>query len=481
MLQSKSKIFGGAVWSMVHRFGMVVVAFVSNIVLARLLTPSDYGCIGMLMIFISLANTFIDGGFGSALIQKKDPTQEDYSTIFYWNLFLSVLLYLVLFLFAPLIAKFYNLDLLSSVLRVQGLVLIINSLSIIPQNILRKRLLFKQMALVTLLSSVLSLSIAIYFALQGYGVWALVIQQLSLSALNAIFYCLCNIWRPKFVFSVESFKSLFNFGGYILLSNLLITFANNVQGIIIGRLFTPAVMGLYAQAKRLEEVASTTFSTVVDQVSYPILSEVQEDKTKIVDILRKLSIVSAYVCFPIMILLIVIAKPLIIFLYSDKWIECVPYFRILCVAGLVMCIYNLNYFAVAALGKSKILFKLTIVKRVLSIIFMLIGVYMNGVYGLLWGMVLGFYCIYFINALLSSYMVGYKLKRQMLDLLPIISLSLFVGLVVWYGGSLVAVHEYLLFFIQTIVYLLLYIFISCIFKLESLLLLKKMVVQFIKK
>ena len=391
-MQSKSKILGGAVWSMIHRFGVVLIAFISNIVLARLLTPSDYGCIGMLMIFISLANTFIDGGFGSALIQKKEPTQDDYSTIFYWNLLLSFILYLFLFFLAPFIAKFYSLDLLSSVLRVQGLVLIINSLSIIPQNILRKRLMFKQMACVTLLSSLLSLLLAIYFAVRGYGVWALVIQQLSLASLNAIFYCFCKIWRPTFIFSKNSFLNLFNFGGYILLSNLLITFANNVQGIIIGRLFSPVVMGLYTQAKRLEEVASTTFSTV-DQVSYPILSEVQDDKAKIVDILRKLSIVSAYVCFPIMILLIVIAKPLIIFLYSDKWIECVPYFRILCVAGLVMCIYNLNYFAVAALGKSKILFKLTIVKRIMSIIFMLIGVYFNGVYGLLWGIVLGFYCI----------------------------------------------------------------------------------------
>lgn len=481
MMQPNAKILGGAFWSLVHRMGIVVISFISNILLARLLTPDDYGAIGMLMIFIALSNTFIDGGFGSALIQKKTPTQEDYSTIFYWNFTLSVLLYAILWITAPWIARFYHMDILSAVLRIQGLVLIINSLSVIQQNVLRKRLLFKKMAIVSIASALLSLGVALYLAMGGYGVWALVAQQLAFSSFNAILYWWMGVWRPKWVFSMQSFKSLFGFGGYILLSNLIITFVNNVQGLIIGRLFTPAVMGLYTQARKLEEVASTTLSTVVDQVSYPVLSDVQDDKEKHVAILRSLSMVSAYVCFPIIILLIVVAEPLITLLYSAKWLACVPYFRILCVAGLVMCIYNLNYFAVASVGRSGVLLKWTIVKRVLGLIFMLLGVKVGGIKGLLWGVVAGFYLIYFINALLSSKIVGYRFGKQMLDLLPILLLSALVGALVGWMGYVVDFNMYVVFVIQILVYIFAYILLSFLMRMEVVGMLRDTIKRFVKK
>ena len=481
MMQPNAKILGGAFWSLVHRMGIVVISFISNILLARLLIPDDYGAIGMLMIFIALSNTFIDGGFGSALIQKKTPTQEDYSTIFYWNFTLSVLLYAILWITAPWIALFYHMDILSAVLRVQGLVLIINSLSVIQQNVLRKRLLFKKMAIVSVTSALLSMCVALCLAVSGYGVWALVAQQLAFSTFNALLYGVMRVWRPIGVFSLKSFKELFGFGGYILLSNLIITFTNNVQGLIIGRLFTPAVMGLYTQARKLEEVASTTLSTVVDQVSYPVLSDVQDDKEKHVAILRSLSMVSAYVCFPIIILLIVVAEPLITLLYSAKWLACVPYFRILCVAGLVMCIYNLNYFAVASVGQSKVLLKWTIVKRVLGLIFMLLGVKVGGIKGLLWGVVAGYYLIYFINALLSARIVGYALGRQMLDLLPILLLATVLGIGVWRLGCVVDVNAYIVFVIQILVYIFAYILLSIVMRMKVVGMLKDTMRKFIKK
>lgn len=480
-MQRSSQIFGGAFWSLVQRMGIVVISFVSNLLLVRLLSPDDYGCIGMLMIFIALSNTFIDGGFGSALIQKKTPTQVDYSTIFYWNLALSVVLYGLLWICAPIIAGFYHIDLLASVLRVQGIVLIINSLSIIQQNVLRKQLLFKKMALVSISSSLLSLGVALYFALNGYGVWALVAQQIAFSGFNALLYWLSGVWRPSWEFSFTSFKSLFGFGGYILASNLIITFSNNVQGMIIGRLFTPAVMGLYAQARKLEEVASTTLSTVVDQVSYPVLSEAQDDPQRHIGILRTLSIVSAYVCFPIIMLLIVVAEPLITLLYSTKWLACVPYFRILCVAGLVMCIYNLNYFAVASVGKSKELLRWTVVKRVAGLVFMLIGVSIGGVNGLLWGMVVGIYLIYIINALLSARIVGYKFGKQLLDLLPIIVVALAVSVLVWWMGNKIHLHIYGVLAIQILVYIFAYLLLSFVLRLEAVEMLKHTVKRLMER
>ena len=212
----RERTISGMLWSFMQKFGTMAIAFVANIVLARLLTPDDYGCIGMLLIFIAVANTFIDGGFGSALIQKKEPTQEDYSTIFYWNLFLSIVLYGILFFTAPFIADFYEISLLTPVLRVQGGVLILNALSIIQCNQLRKQLRFRLIASVNLTASLLSVVITIVLAWIGWGIWALVAQQLLFSLFNAILFWSFNKWVPSFLFSKKSFKELFGFGGFIL-------------------------------------------------------------------------------------------------------------------------------------------------------------------------------------------------------------------------------------------------------------------------
>ena len=207
----KTKTISGMIWSAVQKFGNMGISFVSNIVLARMLTPEDYGCIGMLAIFIVVSNTFVDGGFGSALIQKKDPTQEDYSTIFWWNIFISSVLYGVLYLSAPFIAEFYHMELLSSILRVQGIVLIINSLNIIQTNQLRKQLKFKRLANVTIIAHIIAAVSAIILAWKGWGVWALVAQQIIASSVISILLWILNKWMPDFSFSKESFKKMFIF------------------------------------------------------------------------------------------------------------------------------------------------------------------------------------------------------------------------------------------------------------------------------
>lgn len=468
----KRKAVSGMLWSSFQKFGTMGISFVSNIILARLLTPEDYGCIGMLMIFILVANTFIDGGFGSALIQKKEPTQEDYSTIFYWNLFLSVVLYFALFASAPLIARFYNLPLLSSVLQVQGLVLILNSLSIIQQNRLRKQLLFKKLAIVSIISALLSLAITIYLAYLGCGAWALVAQQLLMSGFNAVLYWIVGKWNPSLVFSRQSFKELFGFGGFILLSNLINTFCNNMQGLIIGRFCSARALGLYTQSVKLVDVSSMSISSVIDQVSYPILSGFQNDRERLVATLRNIIMATAYISFPIVSILILIAKPLIVLLYSEKWIECVPYFQILCIAGFVMCIQNINYYGVAALGKSKTLFTWTIVKRILGLMAIILGFVLNDFIGILWGFVVSAFIVYVINASLSAYYTGYRLLQQLKDLFPVILLTATVHLIIfgavdnfvsaWEGLSM-----YVSMFVELFVYVLLYLLLSFLFKLQA--------------
>ena len=456
----KAKTLSGMIWSFMQRFGTMAISFVSNIVLARLLTPDDYGVIGMLAIFIAISNTFIDGGFGSALIQKKEPTKEDYSTIFWWNMFLSIVLYGVLYLCAPLIANFYNLPLLADVLRVQGVVLIINALSIIQQNQLRKQLKFKRLATVTVISATLSAGIAIVLAWQGWGLWALVAQQILLSTFTAIILWFLNKWYPSLVFSRESFKQLFSFGGFILASNLVNTFCDNVQGLLLGKFANPSTLGLYTQARKLEDIATTSISTVVNQVAYPVLSQNQDNVELLIKTLKKFITFIAFLVFPLMFLLILVAKPVIIAIYSYKWIECVPYFQILCIAGLAISLQSININAIAAIGKSSILFKWTIIKRGIGLIINIVGFFTFGIYGLLFGGVLTSFVLYFINAQLVSKYVGYKFKQQMSDLIPILASVLIAFLSSKTIDYLISINIYIKALLQILMFVGIYFFMT---------------------
>ena len=412
----KTKTLSGMIWSFVQRFGTMAISFVSNIILARLLSPDDYGIIGMLMIFIAVANTFVDGGFGSALIQKKEPTREDYSTIFWWNMFLSLVLYGVLYMSAPAVARFYDLPLLSQVLRVQGFVLILNALSIIQQNQLRKQLKFKRLASVTVASAVLSAVIAIVLAYLGWGVWSLVAQQLMLSGFTAILLWVLNKWYPLLSFSKESFKQLFGFGGFMLLSSLINTIFNNINSLIIGKLFSASTMGYFSQAKKIEDATAMSVTSVVEQVTYPILSEHQNDKNKMRSILKRFNTCTFFIVTPMMLLICLFAEPIVVFLFTEKWLPVAPYLKILALHGIPMGLQGVNYNAIAAIGKSKTIFATTIIKRIMTISLMLIGVYIADVEGLLWGMVVSSSLIILYNMILVSKYLDYRVITQIKEL-----------------------------------------------------------------
>lgn len=477
----KAKTLSGMIWSFMQRFGTMAISFVSNIVLARLLTPDDYGVIGMLAIFIAISNTFIDGGFGSALIQKKEPTKEDYSTIFWWNMFLSIVLYALLYVCAPLIASFYKLPMLSVVLRVQGVVLIINALSIIQQNQLRKQLKFKRLATVTVISATLSAGIAIVLAWQGWGLWALVAQQILLSTFTAIILWVLNKWYPSLVFSKESFKQLFGFGGFILASSLINTFCNNIQGLLIGRFFPPAILGYFTQARKLEEIASTSMTNIVEQVSYPILVQFQDNKQDLIKITKRLILLVSFVTMPLMVLLIILSHQIILSIYTEKWLPCVPYFNILCIAGLAICMQGIHICAVASAGKSKEMFMWTLYKRFTSIMFLLFGYYIAGIYGLLWAMVVGSWMSLIINAYLTSKYIGYKLSQQIVDILPnilIVSICYIISLII---SSYLNIGDSLESIIQALLFILFYILAANILKIEAFIQLKNIGIEYFKK
>ena len=456
------------VWTSIQKFVGMGISFISGIILARLLTPEDYGCIGMLTIFMLVANTFVDGGFASALIQKRRPTQEDYSTIFFFNLGMSLLMYTILFLCAPAISRFYKMPLLSSVLRVQGVVLIINAFSIIQSNQLRKQFRFKKLTIVTLVASIISISVTIFMAYKGFGVWSLVAMNILTALIPAIIYWLTNKWYPILVFSLTSFKELFNFGFFMFLSHLVNTFCDNIQGLLIGRFFNPATMGYYSKAKSTEVMASTSISKIMGQVTYPLYAEYQNDKTQLAGVIKRITSTIAFITFPMMFLLILLAKPIFVLLYTEKWLESVPFFQILCVAGIAICLQGVNFQAIAAIGKSKVMFRWTMIKRGVGLCLVIGGLAAFGIKGLLIGTVIQSWLIYLINAYLVDKYVGYTLSMQMKDLSPILVLSIF-ALVIPFSIPFIlpSINMYLLALLQLVVFGAIYWGGSFFFKMDS--------------
>ena len=438
----KNKAVSGMIWTALQKYSTMIIQFISGIILARLLTPYDYGCIGMLLIFMVLAESFIDGGFGSALIQKKNPTQTDYSTIFFWNLGMSAVLYAVLYLSAPLIARFYGIPLLCDVLRVQGLVLFIYAFNIVQNNQLRKKMNFKVLSIVTIATSLTALSVTIIMAYKGFGVWALVAQNMLTAAIPAIVFWFYVRWRPRLVFSWQSFRELFSFGFYMFLTQLLNQFGHQIQGLLIGRFYNASTMGYYSKANSTERLASTSISKVMTQVTYPLYAAMQDDKAALGDMIKKITMTLSYVTFPLMFILLLCAKPLFILLYSDRWAASVPYFQVLCIAGLAYSLQSVNYQSVAAIGKSKTMFIWTFVKRAVGIGLVVAGLLLYGMKGLLVGMVLNTWFSYFINIWLVSKHIGYRWQRQLLDIAPVLLASLASAAVAYFVGMVCALPLY---------------------------------------
>lgn len=459
----QKRAFSGAIWASFERFGTMALQFLVNLILARLLTPSDFGCIGMLAIFVLVSQIIIDGGFGSALIQKKSPSQTDYSTIFYWNIIFSSILYLILFISAPSISSFYRMPILCDVLRIMGINLIINSLGIIQINRLRKQLAFKRIAIINIVSYLVSAIIAISLAYIGYGVWSLVIMQLLFSLFSVTFFWIITKWKPNLCFSFQSLKSLFQFGGYLLFANILQEICKNLQGLIIGRRFSSIEMGLYTQAKKLDDITSLTIPNIIVQVMFPVYSQIQNDLERTKEVLKMNIRVITFITFPILLLLILIAQPLIIFLYGNKWEVSASYFQILCIGGLFACLQNINYYAVAAQGKSNVLFTWSFYKWGMLLLLLIIGMHW-GMYGILWGMVISSLNIYIVNAGLVSKYISYSLRIQIKDILPSIFIATSSFLLLYLGRMYWEFH----FSLYILLYLTCYLLQAYVFKLEAL-------------
>ena len=477
----KQKAVSGMLWTSIQRFAGMGMSFISGIILARLLTPKDYGAIGMLTIFMLVAQAILDGGFGAALIQKRRPSQEDYSTIFWFNLFTSIVLYFVLFFAAPHIADFYHMPILCNVLRVEAIVLIINAVTIVQVNQLRKQFQFRKIAIVTLFTSIISLVVTILMAYKGFGVWALVVSGLLSSFIPSILYWFTNKWYPRFTISIQSFKDLFSFGFFILLTHIINELSTNIQGLLIGRFYNANTMGYYSKAKSTEKLASTSISQALGQITLPLYSEVQDDKVALISMIKKMTGMIAFVTFPLMFYLILLAKPIFVFLYSERWIPSVPYFQILCLSGIPLCLQSVNLQAISAIGKSKTMFVWTVIKRLTTITLVIVGMYIGDIYGMLVGMVIGTWLIYFINASLVSKHIGYALNTQLKDLLPIITVSVIVCSFSYLVGLIVRLPFCWDAIVKTTCFFTLYLCVTFYFKFSELIMYKNILLNFLNK
>ena len=408
----QSKVFKGAIWASIQKFGNLGISFISNMILARLLTPDDFGTVGMLMFFLAIAQTIVDGGFGAALIQKKEISKEDVNTVFYINMGMSILAYSALFFFSPYIADFYNIPILSPLLRVQGLVIIIQGGAIIQTILLQKNFDFKKLSICNLLGSLGIAISGICAALLGFGVWSLVIRTIVGALITSLLLWWMSKWHPNIIFSKDSFRNLFGFGGFMLLSSLMISVSNNIQTMILGKLFRPSTVGNFSQAKTLRNIPSDCISSVIGQVLYPDFSNHQDNDELIKQKLEKSIYIISYATTFILCLCILEAKPLINIIYGNQWIESIPYFQLLCIGGIPLCLQDININVIKAKGHSFSLFICNLVKIILYIILMIIGANYFGIYGFLLVMVGYSFLAYITFAIIGTHFINTTILGQ---------------------------------------------------------------------
>lgn len=370
----KQKTINGVFWSSVERFSTQGVGFLIGLFLARILSPQDYGTIAMLTVFISLSGIFIDSGFTSALIRKKDRDIKDTSTIFYFNTLIGVLCYLILFFCAPLIADFYNIETLKPLVRIVAITVIFNSSCVIQQTIMVINLNFKLLAKISMACIIVSGIVGIVMALNGYGVWALAFQQLSSSVLRFVLMWIFARWRPQKIFCKESFKALFPYGSRYFVSGVIEVVYNNIYSIIIGKVYSPASLGTYNRAEQLANFPSTNITGIIQKVTYPVLSSLQDDDHRLRESYIKLLRFSSFIIFPLMLGLAAVADPLIRLILTDKWSDSIILLQIICFALMWFPVHALNVNVLEVKGCYKLFLRPQIVKKLFGVVILVIAI-----------------------------------------------------------------------------------------------------------
>lgn len=475
----KSKVISSLFWKLMERGGTQGIQFVLQIFLARLLTPNDYGIVALITIFIALANVFVQSGFNTALIQKKDADSLDFSSVFWLSLFVAAMLYCVLFFMAPMIAHFYNLYELINIIRVLALTLFLGAFNSIQNAVIAKRMEFKKLFFSSLGAVIISGIIGIVLAYNNYGVWALVYQQL----INQVSICLILWftvkWRPSLMFSFKRIKKLFSYGGKLLLSSLLDTGYMNLRSLVIGKLYAPAMLGYYNRGNAFPQIIVSNINGSIQSVIFPVLSAEQDNKYKVKEMVRRTIVTSSYLIFPMMIGLGVIGESLIRLILTEKWLPSVFFLRVFCLSYALWPIHTANLQAINALGKSDVFLKLEIIKKILGIGILFITI-QYGIRAIALGMLVSSVIASFVNAYPNKYLLNYGYSEQIKDVLPSLVLS---GLMGWmtYMITFLRLSDIFTILAQIIVGVFIYIALSYFLNLECFLYLFKTIKDIIKK
>lgn len=465
MARENSGVMSNFLWRLAERFGAQGVAFVVSIVLARLLAPEAYGTIALVTVFTQILNVFIDSGFGNALIQKKDADDLDFSTVFYFNIAICVLLYLGMFLAAPLIAKFYNDASLTPVVRVLSLTLIISGVKNVQQAYVSRTMQFKRFFFATLGGTIGAAVIGIAMAYFGFGVWALVAQQIFNATVDTLILWITVKWRPKWMFSWQRLKGLFSFGWKLLASSLLDTVYSDLRQLIIGKMYTKTDLAQYNRGKQLPDLLVNNIDTSINSVLLPAMSQVQDDSARVKSMTRRAMKTSTYVIAPVMMGLAFTAESVIHLILTEKWLPCVPFLRIFCITYMFYPVNTTNLNAIKAMGRSDLFLKLETIKKVIGLI-VLLGTMWFGVMAMAYSLLFTSITSQIINSWPNKKLLDYSYPEQIRDILPGILLAVFMGCCV-YPVKWIGFSDLLTLFIQVVMGACVYIGGSALLKLEG--------------
>lgn len=452
-------------WKLLERTGAQIMGFVVTIILARLLLPEQYGLIALIIIFINMCNVIIDGGLNTALVQKKNADNTDFSTIFYSSLFISVLLYWGLYLSAPSIAAFYDESILVNVIRVLGLNLIFYAVNSVQRAYVSKHMLFNKLFYSSFISVFLSGTIGVFLAYNGWGVWALVGQNLSCTIFTCIVMWITIRWRPLLVFSFKRFKGLFNYGWKIFVANLTTVIFVEIRKLLIGKMYVASDLAYYEKGEQFPGLVMSNIFVSVQAILLPTFSQYQEDKLKVKMLMRKFTKISCFVIYPLMVGLMVTAEPLVLLLLGKKWEVVIPFIQIMCIANFFKPITLSNLEAIKALGYSGITLKLEIIKKVVDITILIISIRLS-VFAVAWGMVLFNFCCIFINLAPNVKLLNYKIREQIWDATPTFVISILMGLII-YSVRFAEIPNFVLLIVQVFLGILVYVVLCRVFKEES--------------
>lgn len=426
----KDKTVKGTFWSGIDNVVQMGVAFVVSIVLARLLSPDDYGLLGLIAVFTAVCQALINGGFTTALIRKKDASDDDYNTVFISNLGMSLLLYVVIYLCSPAIANFFERQELVALTRVSSLGMIIGALALVQQTRLTKRIDFKTQTKITIIASVTSGVIGIVMALLDFGVWALVAQHLSSTSLRTILLWFFNKWIPRLRFSTQSFHELFGFGWKMMLSGILDTVWKELYQVIVGKFYSPATLGQYTRAKQFSQLFSKNLTTVVQRVTYPVLSNIQDDKERMVSAYRRIIKTTMFVTAISMFFLGAISEPLLYCMIGPKWHEASTYLPLICISGSLYPLQAINLNMLQVQGRSDLFLGLEIVKKVIGLIPLSVCIFYGVMPMLYVNLVTSLIC-YFLNSYFTGKLLGYTSFMQLKDIAPSYGLASLIAVSVF--------------------------------------------------